>query len=408
MKPLFNFFLLFLFLINGFLQAQKIAFKDLEKKVTYNNHIQKFDASIQLISNFISSDASTSFDKYSAYLLKSYTYKAIFNYDETFKALNLALQEGLKSDKVDEVKATIMAEKAFAFFDLQKYDQASELMTQLRNSKYKYLDLGNTAYIIMQEGYIDYLNKKYDTAETKFDDAILIIKKVNPENLPVIYGKKMELYKMTGDNIKSKQTFDLGLESSVKSKNIKYQIYMYEQLREQQMFDGKWKDAFKSFQIIDQLKNKYNAEDTNNILRLFEKDIEIQKKGFEIKKQENLKYFLMILLVVLLAILYLGYRLFKSDKQRSILIENEYARINQELKTLTTQLADNGYSTLNFAEHNLSERQLEIISLIRESKSNKEIATILFISENTVKYHLKSIYEILNIENRNEFLKYIN
>ena len=186
MKSQFSFVLYFLFFFNCVLSAQNITFKDLEKQVAHYNHNQKFDSSIQLISTFISNNDNTPYNKYAAYLLKSFTYKALFNYDETFKALDLALQEGLKSDKADEVKATIMAEKAFAYFDLQKYDQAFDLMTQLRNSKYKYLEADNTAYLIMQQGYIDYLNKKYTEAEAKFDEAISIMENVKPENLPVI------------------------------------------------------------------------------------------------------------------------------------------------------------------------------------------------------------------------------
>ena len=40
----------------------------------------------------------------------------------------------------------------------------------------------------------------------------------------------------------------------------------------------------------------------------------------------------------------------------------------------------------------LSERELEVFKLIGEEKSNKEIAKILFISEDTVRSHIKVIY----------------
>ena len=408
MKSQFSFVLYFLLFFTCVLSAQNITFKDLEKQVAHYNHNQKFDSSIKLISTFISNNDNTPYNKYAAYLLKSFTYKALFNYDETFKALDLALQEGLKSDKADEVKATIMAEKAFAYFDLQKYDQAFDLMTQLRNSKYKYLEADNTAYLIMQQGYIDYLNKKYTEAEAKFDEAISIMGNVKPENLPVIYGKKMELYKMTGEHIKSKSAFNLGLESAKKSKILKYQIYMLEQLREQQMFDNDWKGAFLSFQTIDGLKTKYNAEDTSNKLKLFEKDVEIQKRDFELSKNKIFRNSLLIVILLLFIGLYLFIRLYKSDRQKRVLIEKEYQRIYDELEILTKSLDSQGFTKFDFSLFNLSERQTEIIELIRSGKSNKEIGSLLFISENTVKYHLKVIYDALNIENRKEFYKLIN
>ena len=58
----------------------------------------------------------------------------------------------------------------------------------------------------------------------------------------------------------------------------------------------------------------------------------------------------------------------------------------------------------NISKHNadrLSERQTEIVNLVKKGLTNKEIAEQLFISENTVKYHLKSIYTLLGIDSRN-------
>ncbi|QTE23218.1 helix-turn-helix transcriptional regulator [Polaribacter cellanae] len=37
-----------------------------------------------------------------------------------------------------------------------------------------------------------------------------------------------------------------------------------------------------------------------------------------------------------------------------------------------------------------------------DNKTNKEIAEALFISVNTVKYHVKNIYDKLNIKSRRE------
>jgi two-component system NarL family response regulator len=50
----------------------------------------------------------------------------------------------------------------------------------------------------------------------------------------------------------------------------------------------------------------------------------------------------------------------------------------------------------------LSERELEVLRLMAKGKSNKEIATTLFISEGTVKSHGKSIFAKLNVASRTE------
>lgn len=50
----------------------------------------------------------------------------------------------------------------------------------------------------------------------------------------------------------------------------------------------------------------------------------------------------------------------------------------------------------------LSAREIEVLKWIAEGKSNKEIATLLFISEGTVKTHVLSIHEKLGVSDRTE------
>ena len=52
----------------------------------------------------------------------------------------------------------------------------------------------------------------------------------------------------------------------------------------------------------------------------------------------------------------------------------------------------------------LSSREVEIISLIRQGFSNKEVAEKLFIATDTIKYHIKNIYRKLQISSRAELI----
>ena len=50
----------------------------------------------------------------------------------------------------------------------------------------------------------------------------------------------------------------------------------------------------------------------------------------------------------------------------------------------------------------LTTRQMEVLKEIEKGASNAEIAERLFLSENTVKNHIKNIFKKLNIDNRHQ------
>lgn len=54
----------------------------------------------------------------------------------------------------------------------------------------------------------------------------------------------------------------------------------------------------------------------------------------------------------------------------------------------------------------LSSRELEVLQLVAKGLSNREISETLFISEHTVKSHLKNILSKLHLENRVQIAHY--
>jgi DNA-binding NarL/FixJ family response regulator len=50
--------------------------------------------------------------------------------------------------------------------------------------------------------------------------------------------------------------------------------------------------------------------------------------------------------------------------------------------------------------HNLSDREQEVLTLLIEGRTNKEIADALTVTVNTVKKHVQSIFTKLNVDNR--------
>jgi len=74
-----------------------------------------------------------------------------------------------------------------------------------------------------------------------------------------------------------------------------------------------------------------------------------------------------------------------------------------EFKDLTAG-AERG--TVEKANADLSPREGEVLQLVAQGATNKEIADSLFISENTVKTHLRNIMEKLHLANRSQAAAY--
>ena len=64
--------------------------------------------------------------------------------------------------------------------------------------------------------------------------------------------------------------------------------------------------------------------------------------------------------------------------------------------------------TLIEAKDQLTKQEQNILSLLLEEKSNKEIADALFVSLSTVKTHVNNIYKKLNVSSRDEIKSLFN
>jgi len=62
----------------------------------------------------------------------------------------------------------------------------------------------------------------------------------------------------------------------------------------------------------------------------------------------------------------------------------------------------NNKPSFDYSEYNINEKEQEIIKLISEGLSNKEIASELFLSEGTVRNYLSEILEKLNLRDRTQ------
>ncbi len=86
------------------------------------------------------------------------------------------------------------------------------------------------------------------------------------------------------------------------------------------------------------------------------------------------------------------------------ILENRI-KIIREFRELNTTI-DTGESLETLvSQYGLSERELEVMKLLAKRQSNSEIAEQLFVSKNTIKFHVKNLYMKLGVSSRSEVLE---
>ena len=89
---------------------------------------------------------------------------------------------------------------------------------------------------------------------------------------------------------------------------------------------------------------------------------------------------------------------------RAMPLKGESSQDNYIL-VLIEKIAKDSIDLTKFQDkYKLTHRQIQVIKLICDGLTNKEIAEKLFLSEYTVKDHLKKIMKKLNVNSRNEII----
>ena len=68
----------------------------------------------------------------------------------------------------------------------------------------------------------------------------------------------------------------------------------------------------------------------------------------------------------------------------------------------TNRFLSSDTNDIRLVYDSLTDREIEILAMLVKGTSNKDIAACLYVSQNTVKYHLRNIYSKLGVRNRTE------
>ena len=379
-----------------FLHAQKLNIGKLSATIyKYNNRLDYKKSQDTLLSLLEHEDVSES-DKLEINILLSLTYKRLQDYKSVIYYLSEA-KKIAERNQLLESQPNIDAQFALAYFDTQQYNKAEQIMKKIAAKNYRYLDSDNKSKILMQQGYIEYLKQRFSTAENYYSKATALMQKNNNCDLPIVYGKQIQLYFTNKEFKKADILYNRGIAKAKECNIIKYEVYLAEVMINLYKDKKDLSNAFKFTRKFDSL-NKILKPSEN----LQELHIEREIKSKESEKEEMeyhwltiILYSVALLIFLIIIILVIRYSLTLKAKN------NEHLHTIEEMKQLVVNYEFEKQTNL-LKKSLLNSRQIAIVEMIKDGKSNKEIANHLYISENTVKYHIKIIYEILNVRKRSE------
>ncbi|MEM1123843.1 MAG: tetratricopeptide repeat protein [Bacteroidota bacterium] len=250
-----------------------------------------------------------------------------------------------------------------------------------------------------------------------------------PHKYATIYRNLGEAYQQKQDYEKANNYYQRALEIATNKNLLPEMLRLYQQLQVVYRAKNDFKTALtfaeKASVLSDSifsLKARVRADIFNNQFVSAKKEQAIRDLSHEnALKEKDLqvlalqkKWWLYFLLVGLILV-GIGFYTFQQ-KQKGVLhqkqqkINQQFSEIQLLKEDVTIALAEKERSllttNLSLLEINqlikepLSEREFDILQLLVRGKNNKEIAKTVFLSVNTVKYHLKNIYAKLEVKNR--------
>jgi len=377
--------------------SQTIDYDDLEIKISNLNDQEKYEESIIILDNIINDQLATHQDKAHAFIQKSFTYKRLLNYSVALKNLDLAEKEAEQSSGKEKLLSKIWAERMFVYFDFQKNDEVHEILEKFDDHRINHLEKETRAFFYSVKGTLALREGKFDIAEENYDKGIEILKKEYPKHLPNLYRSKVSLYSAMKEHDKVLESYHLGIEYAEKYHVNLYKFTLQEAIQKYYGEIGDFENAYKSFLDLRESGSALNTHNRSGDLMYLENILLDQRKAFELENKQKQQSYLLALLLMTLVLLIISTRLLIVTNQKKKLTEKENEYIRAEVERLSKELSSSKASIETF---DLTERHKEIIELVNKGLTNREIGEKLFISENTVKYHLKSIYEILGVQNR--------
>jgi len=313
---------------------------------------------------------------------------------------------------------------------LKYYNMSLDIAEKTGNEIGAAITLNNIGIVYYREG-------DYTKALTNYKKALIINEKKGVlDGIAHIIIRMGDVYMAQGEINTALECANRGLKIGKKLNSpliIKLAAVLLSKLHKQ---TGDFEKSLEMFVLSISIRDSINNEETNKEVIQQEANYQIEKKEQELKlkekdvamleKDKKLKtyalYSLLMFIVLLATAVYAWFRNYKHKKRaEEIEVNHQIEMYMKEIDILRNQVnvqiidktsvVSVGFisNDINsFLSKKLSERELEVLHELSKAKTNQEIAETLFVSVSTVKSHLLSIYEKLDVKNRTQAIKKVH
>lgn len=383
-----------------------------------------------------------------SHFLKGTLYRNLRDFDQLFfhyeKVKELSTKHGYR-----QYIAEVYREMGDEYFDNEMPDKAAESYDKAIEI---YKEFGNEEGVIVctYDGFIENLKEEYDLSNRKlkkklplfqekayvvYQDALMTIAenymKLNQLDSAFVYAQKLDLSKAgpNADHFGAFKDF-VSVRYYLRQKNIdsanyfnarinryrfdyEHDVYYFENAIEIAKLSGNvnlqlaYADSL-SIANKKQLQEmeRQNVNDTES---LYEYENRINQK--EATLFQRTFGFIGAIAIVLL-ITFFVFRKYQKNKKiqaaQILKMQNELQLSMEELTEVKREAVKDNLDKIAdrieklAKKHELTDRETDVLLQITKGLNNKEIAAELFVSVNTVKYHMRNLYEKLDIKKRTE------
>ncbi|MGG5508019.1 MULTISPECIES: LuxR C-terminal-related transcriptional regulator [unclassified Myroides] len=378
----------------------------LEKEIAALSRKEEYEVAIEKLQWIVLDFTSSNAVKAEAFFLKHEIYSKIGIYTEAESNLKWFLQHAVK----DTQRAEISEGRYQLFAAILRYKQydnqkAIAAIEAIRAYSSAYSSTEYALYLFLEGLYKIEVEQSYSSALIDLEGSIELLKQEKSDYLPMVYKEQLRLYILLKNHEKAVESYERGLKYAKELKVTTEALELYRLLANYYQTIGLNRESLALSDSVLVTGTTYNSSHLGSKLYFVEKEVLNHSQTVEQQKSKTITNILLGSVSIVCLLLGLSFVSYRKNRKKKLLIELE----NRELKTNYSSLKQEQkqeYIKEQEKDENpiLTERQATILSLVKEGKTNKEIAVLLCISENTVKYHLKIIYSLLKVKGRSDLI----